>query len=205
MIVTFHGGQLVRFQTGDFVIAVNPGVPPVGTKSVKFGSDMVLCASFASDQHNIDAVTYSDREPFVIDGPGQYEYKGYAVLAEPIGTGTSPEHLAVVYRFEMDGITIAVLGGTVAKEDINPDISELSSEVDIMIVPISGETVAEATRLVHFFDPKVVIPVGFQKKDDAQIALFAKENGGIKLETEKWTVKRKEIEGWSKQVVLITV
>ncbi len=205
MIITFHGGQCVRFQTGDAIIATNPSLAPAGSKQQKFGTGMVLCSSFAPDHHALDMLGRGDDEPFVIDGPGTYEYRGITVVGEPLGKSDSVESVATVYRFTMDDISVCVAGSVLTKDQLNPDASDIFAEPDILIVPISGETVDIAEAFVTFVGPKSVIPVGFWSNDDAHIVRFCKESGFKGDPVDKITLKSRDITPMSKQIIMLSV
>ena len=79
MIITYHGSEFIKAQTGDVVVAFNP----VGRKSTfkesRFGSDIALVSLNHHDFNGVEQLTYKDKEPFVISGPGEYEVHGVFV------------------------------------------------------------------------------------------------------------------------------
>lgn len=207
MIISFHGGQTARFQTGDMVIATNPSLAPHGQKNQKFGATMVLCSSFAPVHHAVEVVSHGDADPFVIDGPGSYEYRGYTVVAEQLGREYSDTNQATTaYLFVMDDIRVCVLGSIVGRDQLHPDTSDVFADIDVLLVPIDGEQLPEVHNLITFIDPKIVIPVGFWDYSDAAVAKFLAEHGMKGAEPEdKITIKRRDIESLSKVIKLLSL
>jgi hypothetical protein len=64
-----------------------------------------------SDYNGVDTVTYGDRVPFVIKGPGEYEVSEIMIrgfLSK--GTDGKTDIVNTVYYFEFDDIKICFLG-----------------------------------------------------------------------------------------------
>ncbi len=207
MIISFHGGNTVKFQTGDMVIVSNPSQPPHGQKSQRIGASMVLCSSFAPEHHALGSVTQGDSEPFIIDGPGSYEYHGYTVHGEQLGRESNDtQQSATLYSFTMDDIRVCILGSIVARDELSTETSELFADTDILVLPIDGERLADTHSLMSFIDPHIIVPVGFWNTTDAGLTGFLKEHG-IKSDSgeDKITIKRKDVEPLSKSIRLLSL
>jgi hypothetical protein len=207
MIISFHGGNTVRFQTGDMVIAANPSAAPHGQKSQKFGADLALCASFSPEHHSVDVASHGDKDPFVIDGPGSYEYRGYTVIAQQLGKDFGlPAQATTAYAFVMDDIRVCVLGSIVSRDQLHSDTSEVFADTDVLVLPVDGEMMQDVSNLINFIDPKIVIPVGFWSCSDAAIAQFLSEHG-MKGQTgeDKITIKKRDIDSLSKSIKLLAL
>ena len=76
MIITHHGKQFFKLQTGDRVIALNPIAKESKFKTSGFGADVALITTNHPDYNGSETVTYGDRAPFIISGPGEYELSG---------------------------------------------------------------------------------------------------------------------------------
>ncbi len=206
MIITFHGGQSMRFQVGDMVIGVNPSVPPHGAKAGKFAADLVLCSSFASDHHNVEQMSHGDSQPFVIDGPGAYEYHGYIVRGERLGkSNTSIVDLTTSYQFIMDDMRVCVLGAIIPVSQLNPETSEVFSDVDILVIPVDSESPQDMDALINFIDPKVVLPVNYWDQSDSGVSAFLKNHAYKGDFSEKYTIKRKDIDSLSKEIICLSI
>lgn len=207
MIISLHGGNTVRFQTGDMVIAANPSHAPHGQKSPKFGADIVLCSSFLPEHYSVDSVSHSDGSSFVISGPGSYEYHGFTVLAEQLGKSYNDVRQATTtFLFVMDDIRVCVLGSVVARDQLHPDTSDIFSDIDVLVIPIDSENMGDVNNLISFIDPKMIIPVGFWNYADAGIKSFMADHGiSGQAPQEKITTKRRDIESMSKSIQLLAI
>ncbi len=90
------------------------------------------------------------------------------------------------------------------------DEIEALGEIDILILPVGGNTVLSASaaaKVVNELEPKIVIPSHFKMKDlifDLDgLEKFIKEMGGKKEEMEKLTVKKKELQEEGTKVVVL--
>ncbi len=83
MVITYYGGDCFKVQFGDTVVAVNPIGKDSSLKAVRFGADIALVGAHDPDYNGIEQVRSAVKEPFVIDGPGEYEIKGVVVKGYP--------------------------------------------------------------------------------------------------------------------------
>src|SRR3989338_9056611 len=83
MVITYLGGECFKVTQGDLTIALNPPSKDSSLKVSKFGSDIALVSLNHEDFNGTDTVAFGEREPFVINGPGEYEIKGIAVRGFP--------------------------------------------------------------------------------------------------------------------------
>lgn len=105
----------------------------------------------------------------VIDGPGEYEVKGALVVGLPARLLRTEDETAegAVYRAEIDGFKIAVIGNLKGKLS-DEQVGELG-EVDVLVVPVGGEGTlkpSEAAETISQLEPKYVLPVNYEKLDD---------------------------------------
>ena len=112
MIITYFGKQFFKIQQGEMVLAFNPVSKSSKTGiSVHFGADIALVTTNHPDYNGVDQLSHGEREPFVIQGPGDYEIREIfikGVLSEvEIG---GKKYMNYIYLFELDGINIAFLG-----------------------------------------------------------------------------------------------
>ena len=75
MIVSSHGGQFVKIQSGDTIVAVNPISKSSKLKSVKFGADVGLISQNTPDYNGREEISFGGKTPFVATGSGEYEVK----------------------------------------------------------------------------------------------------------------------------------
>ena len=194
MIIHFFGNQFFKFQVGDTVLATDPFGKESSLKGPKFGADIVLQSTLHEDMKGGDDLTYGNKSPHVIKGPGEYEVsgtfiKGYSAYSNYDG---------------IDGMRVLFLGACGGdKKNISVD-----GEIDILCVPISGDgrfSPKQASDIVTNIDPKIVIPMGVVDVKDEHLTAFIKEIGAdAKTEIqEKLTIKKKDIESASQKLYII--
>jgi L-ascorbate metabolism protein UlaG (beta-lactamase superfamily) len=87
---------------------------------------------------------------------------------------------------------------------------ETLGEIDILILPVGGNTVlsaSEAVKIVNEIEPKIVIPSHYKMPslifDLDGVEKFVKEMGGKKEEMDKLVIKKKDLpEEGTKLVIL---
>jgi L-ascorbate metabolism protein UlaG (beta-lactamase superfamily) len=158
--------------------------------------------------NGIETVTRGDKEPFVIQGPGEYEagglfIKGFASQYTYKGV----EALNTIYTVTIDGITIAYLGALSFK-DLPGDLKEELAEANIMIVPIGGDDVlspSDAHDVAVKREPNVIIPMHYDVVGEkGSLESFLKEAGQEDLKpVEKLTIKKSDMEDKKGEVVVL--
>ena len=73
MVITHHGGQCFKVTLGDLTLVFDPVAKGASLPSVRFGADIALVSRDHPDMNGVDEVTYGDKKPFAITGPGEYE------------------------------------------------------------------------------------------------------------------------------------
>ena len=147
------------------------------------------------------------KEPFVIDRPGEYETRKVFVNGlerrDKNGDGT------VLYRVALGSITLGHLGGL--NEPLNEKEIEFLGDIDILLVPVGGDTVldgARAAEVVRQIEPRIVIPMEYKIKgvtlklsDESKLL---KEMGGTAdKESNKFKVTRKSLPEDNTKVVVL--
>jgi L-ascorbate metabolism protein UlaG (beta-lactamase superfamily) len=127
--------------------------------------------------------------PFVINGPGEYEIGGVSVIGVP--TWHDEEQggkrgLNTVFVIEIDELRIAHVGDLGHK--LSQEQLEEMGPVDVLMIPVGGEYTIDAkvaSEVVKQVDPWVVIPMHYQQpgldKDNfgklTGVEVFLKEMG----------------------------
>jgi L-ascorbate metabolism protein UlaG (beta-lactamase superfamily) len=97
-------------------------------------------------------------------------------------------------------------------KEFNLTESELEElgEIDILILPVGGNTVmsaSAASKAVNEIEPKIVIPSHYKMPgliiDVDDLNKFIKEMGGKKEEMEKLTIKKKDLPEEGTKVVVL--
>lgn len=208
MIITYLGGEFIKVQFGDTVLAFNPPSKESKLKASRFGADIALVSISHPDFNGVDTVTHGERQPFVVSGPGEYEIKDVAVRGFPTETTIEGEKkVNTVYTVDLEGMKLCFLGA-LASPELPPDLKEELDSVDILFVPIGGEGVlgaSAANKLAVTVEPHLVIPIHFEGLGDkGALKQFLKEAGEENITPQdKLTLKKKDLEGKEGEVVVL--
>jgi L-ascorbate metabolism protein UlaG (beta-lactamase superfamily) len=206
MVITHHGNQFFKLQFGDTIVAFNPISKDSKLKGARFGADVSLVSINHPDFNGSSELKYGDREPFVISGPGEYEIKGIFIKGFPSESNyDGKKSINTIYTLNLDNINICFLGAIDTKL-ISSETKEEIDEVDLLFVPVGGNgtlSAADAYKLAVQFEPKAIIPTGFDASKDA-LKTFLKEGGeeGIKP-VDKLTIKKKDLEGKEGEIIIL--
>lgn len=206
MVITYHGGQAFKVSFGDLTLAFNPISKESKLKQSNFGADVVLITTKHPDMNGKEQAARGDKEPFVIDGPGEYEISDVIIKGfqtESVYGGE--ERLNTVYYVNLEGMNIC-FAGALKNPSIGAEASEEIDEVDILFVPIDGEdelSPSEAYKLAVGLEAKIVIPMGAHMTD-GHVKQFLKEGGaeGVKA-VDKLTIKRKDVDGKNGEIAVL--
>jgi hypothetical protein len=207
MIITYHKEAFVKVQQGDLVVAFNPISRDIDSKATRFGADLCLSSLNNPSFNGCDSVTFGNKEPFIINGPGEYEIDGIFVYG--FASEGAEGQVNTIFTTEIEGIRICHLGG-LASPNLDPKVIEDIGVVDILFVPMVGGPVLgpkESAKLATSLEPKLVIPLMYENgKNEEELKIFAKEIGAsLDNRTDKLTIKRKDIEGKEGEVVILQV
>ncbi len=206
MVITYHGVGFVKVQFSDITIAVNPIAKESKHRSPKFGADIGIVSLDHPDCNGVPQLAYGGKEPFLIQGPGEYEVKGVFIKGFPgVSHYGGKEIMNTIYAVSLEGMNLCFLG---ALEDpaLEGKTKEALDAVDILFVPIGGEGVLSsqvAYKLSVSLEPKIIVPIFFEGK--SALDAFKKEGGVTTSEpVEKLTVKRRDLESKGGEIVVLT-
>ncbi|HNW71782.1 MAG TPA: MBL fold metallo-hydrolase [Candidatus Paceibacterota bacterium] len=205
MIITYFGKQFFKIQQGEMVIAFNPVSKSSKLDiSTHFGADIALVTTNHPDYNGVEQLSYGDREPFVINGPGDYEVKEIFIkgVMSP-ALVDNKKYVNSVYLLTVDDMDILFLGA-LSDSEVSKESREAIEEPDILFVPIGGKGIIDAKQAAKFassLEPKLIIPMDY---DDASLKTFLKELSEEKAEVvDKLTIKKKDLEGKEGEVVVL--
>lgn len=179
-------------------------------------ADVVTVSHGHFDHSNIQAVKGNSRDPIVLINPGEYEVSGIEIVGvltfhdakqgQERGSNT-------VFRFSIDGITIAHLGD-LGHSLTDSQLEEIGS-VDVLLVPVGGSYTIDAQRaaaVVQQLEPKITIPMHYQRqglKEDIFKALvpidaFFKEIGKERVQPQPKLVLKKGSLPQEPQIVVLS-
>jgi len=214
MIINYLGGEFVKVQFGDTILAFNPVSKDSSLKTSKFGAYIVLISLNHSDFNGVDQVTFGEKKPFIVSGPGEYEVKGVFIKGFASESGydgqsagqAGENRINTIYSITLEGMNICFLGA-INTEQLPKDADEAIEEVDILFVPIGGDGVLSASsayKLAVSIGPKIIIPIHYGDvggKDALKV--FLKEAGENPKPESKLTLKKKDLEGKEADVVVL--
>ncbi len=183
MDITWLGQSCFRLKGKQTTVVTDPFDPQfTGLKLPTLSADIVTVSHSHDDHSYVQAV--SDN-PFVIQGPGEYEVKGVYIV------GVSSWHDAnegrdrgrnVIYTISIDGVTVCHTGDLGQK--LTPAQLESISGVDVLLIPVGGVYTIDAeraTEVIAQIEPCIVIPMHYKvpelKFDLAPLEVFLHEMG----------------------------
>jgi L-ascorbate metabolism protein UlaG (beta-lactamase superfamily) len=206
MVITYYGGQFVKLSLGDTVIAFNPFGKGSRYKQIRFGATIGIISTNHPDYNGTDQLSYGEKSPFVISGPGEYEVGGIHVSGFPSKPFGKDKLMNTIYTLALDGIRVCFLGA-LSSAEISSETLEGIGEVDLVFVPIAGGeyvTPADANKVAVSMDAKLIIPMMIDGVKDKNLATFLKEAGAESVEAvEKLTIKKKDIEAFEGEVAVL--
>lgn len=186
------GGQCFKVTFGDLTLAFDPISKASSLSPARFGADIALISGNNPDYNGVESVTYGEKEPFVISGPGEYEKGG--VTVQGFLTKGPEGAVNTVYAVNLEDMTLVHLGA-LAEKELSKEAREAIDEVDILFVPIGGEgalTSADAHALATALEPKIIIPMHWSGMGAPKsLEAFLKEEGSAE-KMEKLTIKKKD-------------
>jgi hypothetical protein len=208
MIITYHGVEFVKIQHGNTTIAFNPPSKKSKFSGTSFGANIVLISANHPDLNGAEIASRSDKEAFVIKGPGEYEVDDMFIRGFKTSTTYGgKEIINTIYTLTVDGINVAYLGA-LDQSEIDPEIKEELGQADVLFVPIGGEGVldaSEAYKTAVKREPSIIIPIHYGEVGDKNaLKEFLKEGGQESIKpVDKLTLKKKDLEGKEGEIVVL--
>lgn len=213
MVITHHGGQCFKVTQGDLTLVFDP-ISKKGTlPGVRFGADIALSSRNHPDMNGIEEVTFGNKEPFAILGPGEYEHSGVTIQ----GFLTKSQYglpkgqldaVNTVYSVMLEGMTLVHLGA-LSDPVLSHEAREAIDEIDVLFVPVGGDgvlTPAEASKLAVSLEPRIIIPMHWSGMgEDKALDAFLKEEGSNDAEkVDKLTLKKKDAAEKDGAIIVVT-
>ncbi|MBU3969088.1 MBL fold metallo-hydrolase [Patescibacteria group bacterium] len=206
MIITYHGLEFFKIQFGDIIVAFNPPSKESKFKSSRFGADIVLISLNHEDFNGSDTLSYGDKMPFVINGPGEYEIKNIFVKGFFSTSSYKDKKINTIYFLKLESMNICFLGA-LGSADLSQEIKEKMDDIDILFVPIGNKEVLDSTdayKLAVKLQPKIIIPMHYSDDKDPCLKTFLSEEGIKNLEPlDKLTLKRKDLVNKDGEIVVL--
>lgn len=163
MDIVWHGHACFRLRGREATIVTDPYDRSTGFPPLKVGADVVTVSHRHPHHSNLEAVSAASDRVRLIDGPGEYEVAGS--LIEGVATYRDKQKGKALgkntaYMIHLDDLSIVHLGALA--HTLNSSQIESLKDADIMLVPVGGGTVLDASaasEIVSQLEPRIVIPM----------------------------------------------
>lgn len=204
MVITHHGGQCFKVTFGEVTLAFDPISKKSKLSATKFGADVALVSLRHPDFNGTDQAAHGDKQPFIIDGPGEYEVGDVTVRGFGVETNYDKEkRFNTIYQVQLEGMNMVFLGA-LSSPEIDPKILGELGDIDILFVPVGGGDVLEApqaAKLSTKLEAHVIIPMHYDKK---ALDAFLKDAGGENGKpVDKVTLKKRDVETMESDVLVL--
>ncbi|MGI6207069.1 MAG: MBL fold metallo-hydrolase [Anaerolineae bacterium] len=162
MDITWYGQSCFRLKDRNVTVVTDPYGKVSGLKLPRLTADIVTVSHGHQDHNNVAAVR---GEPFVVDGPGEYEVAGLFV------SGVSMWHddqsgakrgRNTIFIYYFSDATVCHLGD-LGHVPTQAQVEEMGN-VDVLLVPVGGTytiDARQAVEVVSLIEPSVVIPMHY--------------------------------------------
>ena len=213
----WYGQSCFRIEGEQAIVVTDPFGKDYGLRLPRWTADIVTVSHAHGDHNNIEAVkgTETTQQPFVITDPGEYETRGcfiYGIPAFHDESKGSERGRNIIYRIEMDGVSITHLGDL--GHELEPEQLERLEGTDILLLPVGGVYAIDgktATKVVNQIEPRVIIPMHYKipglktSKPLEGLDAFCKEIGICPAESlTKYKIAKKDLPQEDMQVVLMS-
>jgi L-ascorbate metabolism protein UlaG (beta-lactamase superfamily) len=157
MEIQYFGGNCLKIANKKVSIVFDDNLKALGKKPVTQKGDVAV---FSGPHTDLD-----QEVRLMIDYPGEYEVADVSISGVQARAHMDEEgkRTAVMYRFDMDDIRVAVLG------HVHPDLTNAQLEqlgvIDVLVVPVGGNGYTldgiGALKLVKKIEPKIIIPTHY--------------------------------------------
>src|SRR6185295_15616451 len=178
MQIQYFGLSSFKITTKEATIITDPFHKDSGLTPPRGAADILILAEKNSKLYS--AVSGISGEHFDITYPGDYDIKGVAVTGIPLKQEKGYVTVFLIESEDMRILNLTHIGEWNMKED---EIEALG-EIDILILPVGGNTVlsaSAASKIVNEIEPKIVIPSHYKMKelisDLDSLEKFVKEMG----------------------------
>ena len=192
------------------VLVIDPFDEATGLKVPNFTAD-ILCITHDHHDHNNKKAVKG--EPFLIEGPGEYEVKEVFIQGIPAfhdDKEGKERGQNTIYVVEAEGMRLCHLGDLGQKELTSEQLEKIG-DIDILMVPVGGVYTIdskEAAKIISQIEPRVVIPMHYfvpkLKIKLEGVDKFLKEMGKKSVEPQpKLLIKQKDLPEEETQIVVL--
>jgi len=211
MIITYYGAEFFKVSFGDTTLAFNPIAKTSSLRQSRFGADIALVSLEHPDMNGVEQVAHGEKQPFIVQGPGEYEVKDVLIKGYPtVSKYDGVERINTVYLVMLEKMLLLYLGALGTRELPN-ELKEALEQVDVLFVPVCGGGVLEPDDAYEFsvsIEPRIVVPMHFGDVGSrGALEQFLKNEGGTSQNhkpVDKLTLRSKDLDGKQNQVVVFS-
>ncbi len=190
MEITWFGKACFRLRGRGGSVLTDPFAPEAGYRLPRMAASLVT-VSHDDEGHNYSRIARDN--PYVIQGPGEYEVGGVFVIG--VSTYHDDKQGAergknTSYLIEFEDMAICHLGD-LGHLPTQEQIEELDG-IDILMIPVGGKEVltsARAAEVVNLLEPKLVIPMRYRiadmDKEMATVTRFLSEMNAKEVDAQE--------------------
>lgn len=168
MKITWHGQALFQITTSQsknsqVKLVIDPFDKSVGLRVPRIEADILLVTHQHYDHNNIKSVTGN---PFLIEGPGEYEAKSIFVQGVHSFHDDSQgkeRGQNTIYVIGSEDIKICHLGD-LGQDELTEEQVEKIGDIDILMIPVGGKytiPAEKASKIMSQLEPKITIPMHY--------------------------------------------
>ncbi|MBN1370113.1 MAG: MBL fold metallo-hydrolase [Dehalococcoidaceae bacterium] len=163
MEINWLGKTCFRIKGKQTTIVTDPFLPEAAGSLSRTNAD-ILCLSYQKPEEAGEVKIGG--EPYIIQGPGEYEVGGVLVIGIPSFQDESKGSIRgknTIYALEIEELAICYLGKL--GHMLTDEQIEVIGNVDILLLPVGGNVTINATqaaRLVRNIEPNIVIPMYYK-------------------------------------------
>jgi len=164
-------------------IVIDPFSEDIGLKLPNLSADILLVTHDHYDHNNIKGIK---GEPFIAQGPGEYEIRGVFIQGIPSfhdDKGGKEKGQNTIYTIEAEDLRFCHLGDLGQKELTDEQLEKIGA-VDVLMIPVGGDATissTEAQKIIGQIEPLIVIPMHYAlpklKMELDDVAKFLKTMG----------------------------
>lgn len=191
-------------------IIIDPFDETLGLKLPSMEADILLITHHHRDHDNSKAIKGN---PFLVDGPGEYEIKKIyiqGIFSFHDDSQGRQRGNNTIYTIETEEVKLCHLGD-IGQNELTPEQLEKIGNIDILIIPIGGVYTIDsktAAKIISQIEPKIIIPMHYQIPKLALklegLEKFLKVMGIKRAETlNKLLIKKKDLSEQGMKVVVL--
>jgi len=201
---------LVKTNNGEKItILIDPFSKEIGLNPPRGAADIVIVSHDHYDHNNVKSIS---GEPFIIEGPGEYDVKKvfirgiYSFHDNSEGKERGVNTISII---EAEEIKVCHLGDLGQKELSDKQLEKIG-EIDILMIPVGGIYTIngnEAVKIINQIEPKVVIPMHYKipglKVKLNSVDKFLEEIGREKETLEEFSIQKKDLTEEEMKIVIM--